>query len=216
VIRVDNLAPSLERHAPRRAALGVLGGALAALLSRLGIEGGEARKGKKAKQKPKLNAFGCVNVGSRCLGNSANCCSGICEGRKPKKGKKDKSRCVAHSTLDCPAGIDFCQGDDNVCGTGFGRCYQTTGQASFCGSAWACIACTKDTDCEPVAGAGAACIVCPDGCPQTGTNCAAPPSETAPPTEVARRRPDHSLNAQHDAGRMTVWMPHVSINSPAH
>jgi hypothetical protein len=175
--RFDLLIRSRFTGRSRRSVFAGLASGLSAILPlACGGEVAARKKRKNTRKKPlRRNSFGCVNVGGTCRGNSANCCSGICQGKKPRKGKKDRSRCVAHNALDCPAGADFCQGDDDFCGTGFGRCYQTTGQASFCGSAWACIACTKDTDCEPVAGVGAACIVCPTGCPQTGTNCAAAP-----------------------------------------
>ena len=51
------------------------------------------RPEKKKNKKPKNNAFGCLNVGQACNGKNDKCCSGICDGKKPKKGKKDKSKC---------------------------------------------------------------------------------------------------------------------------
>ena len=46
---------------------------------------------------------------------------------------------------------------------------ETTGKASFCGDpdTEACAACTRDTDCEAMLGAGAACIYCAAVCPMT-------------------------------------------------
>lgn len=178
--RFDRVVKTFGLPTSRRSALGLLsafglgsGGALRVLAD---VGARKKRKNKKKDKKPKPNAFGCFNVGQACRGNSANCCSGICEGTPPKKGKKDQSRCMAHNALDCPAGADFCQGDDDVCGTGFGRCYQTTGQASFCGGQSNCTDCTKDVDCEALGyGLGAACLVCAESCPETGTRCAVVP-----------------------------------------
>jgi hypothetical protein len=178
--RFDRVIKTFGRPASRRSAFGILsafglaGGAALRILA--GVTAKKKRKHKKKDKKPKPNAFGCFNVGQACRGNSANCCSGICEGTKPKKGKTDKSRCVAHNAEDCPAGADACTQDAIACGTGFGRCYQTTGQASFCAGISNCAACTKDVDCEALGyGLGAACLACADGCPQTGTRCAVVP-----------------------------------------
>jgi hypothetical protein len=171
--RFDNLARALQHHAPRRAALGVLGGGLATLLNRFGIEEIAAKKGKNMKKKPKLNEFGCVNVGGKCRGKNAHCCSGICEGKKPKKGKKDRSRCVAHNVLECLPDQDACEESGSSCGAS-GLCYRTTGRASFCGAPPdICAVCRKDTDCEEDFGPGAACIICEGECgPITdGTAC---------------------------------------------
>jgi hypothetical protein len=162
--RFDNLARALDRQTPRRTALGVFGGGLAGLLTRLGLDEAAAKK-RKRKKKLKKNEFGCVNVGGKCRGKDAHCCSGICQGKKPKKGKKDTSKCLAHNVLDCEAGADTCLENKVIpCGTS-GRCYQTTGQASFCGGVGAnCFGCTKDVECEASKGPGAACVVCPGGC----------------------------------------------------
>jgi hypothetical protein len=46
---------------------------------------------KMKRKKLKHNQFGCVEVGNACRGNCANCCSGICQGKKPKKGRKTKA-----------------------------------------------------------------------------------------------------------------------------
>lgn len=132
------------------------------------------RKNKNRKRNPSLerNAFGCVDVGLPCRGDGTNCCSGLCEGSAPKAGKKDASRCVAHDVGGCLENADFCTGLSPVCGTE-GVCFRTTGNASFCGNNAICTTCTKDTDCEPDFGPGAACIVCPARCPEGGTLCAA-------------------------------------------
>jgi hypothetical protein len=134
---------------------------------------GDARKRKKAK-KLQRNSFGCVDVGNACRGNSANCCSGICQGKKPKQGKTDTSVCVAHNVLECRAGQDACVQGFIPCGTDPDfSCFQTTGKAAFCGGNGGCAECRKDTDCEGEFGPGAACTVCDELCPETGTACVA-------------------------------------------
>jgi hypothetical protein len=110
------------------------------------------------KRKPlQFNKFGCVNVGNPCRGRNGVCCSGICQGRAPKKGQKDRSRCVAHDTGGCTLNDNFCAGgEDNRCATGC-ICNNTTGKAPHCGGSSFCpsVECKKDADCgEP----GAACI----------------------------------------------------------
>lgn len=119
-----------------------------------------ARKKRGKRSKLKRNAFGCVNVGGKCRGKDANCCSGICEGKKRKKGKKDTSRCMAHNVDDCPAGANSCLEGIIECTNGF--CYHTTGRASFCAAGGVCFDCKRDTDCEPLTGPGAACGMCSD------------------------------------------------------
>ncbi len=142
---------------PRRSALG---GVVALAL---GVSAAEAKK-KKAKP----NQFGCLNVGQPCRGQSSQCCSGICEGKKPKKGKKDKSRCLAHDASTCQAGVHpaICGSTNQSCLTSFGNggsCATTTGNAGYCFNSDPLDdpPCTRDPDCEAVAGPGAACIVCP-------------------------------------------------------
>lgn len=154
------------------------------------------RKDKNKKTKMKRNAFGCVDVGGKCQGNSANCCSGICEGQKPKRGKKDTSACVAHDN----AGV--CFPDSNSCA--FGEvvrctrenlnclCLLTTGNAGFCGDFSSpdgpetlCRDCDKDVDCQEEFGPGAACVLfagaCSGICPATGrTACVRPCPAEAP------------------------------------
>jgi hypothetical protein len=157
-----------------RRQFGLAAGGLAAAL--LGVAPGtntDAKKKKRKKKKPQVNAFGCLDVGKACGGNSGLCCSGICQGKKPKKGKLDKSRCVGHNVLDCPDGADTCQDAPVSCGTGGdGLCFHTTGQASFCASGGGdCFACTKDVECEADFGPGAACVGCAEFCAVTGTAC---------------------------------------------
>jgi hypothetical protein len=168
----DRITSSLGAVGSRRVALRTaIGITVASGLARLGLGSATAKK-KKRKHRRKWkklqkNAFGCVNVGGACRGQDANCCSGICEGLPKYGSKKDTSRCVAHNVLDCSVGEDTCGPGSVACGTN-GLCYQTTGQASFCGNPGACFACQKDADCEPAfGGPGAACVVCAD-CAQPG------------------------------------------------
>jgi hypothetical protein len=158
--RFDQWTRMITRHASRRRFSRLLaGGALGLAVSRVPITV-DARN-KKKKSKLKRNAYGCVNVGQPCRGNDAHCCSGICEGNKPKHGKRDSSSCAAHNVGSCQAGKDSCD-VGNSCGVG-ASCYQTTGNASFCGSlaGIACQSCTEDADCVALGhGAAAACIVC--------------------------------------------------------
>lgn len=165
----DRWTRMLAAAASRRVALRTLlvGSTIAAGLGRLGLN--KAADKKKKRKKLKKNAYGCVNVGGTCRGKDSACCSGICQGKNPKKGEKDTSTCMAHNVLDCPAGANTCQGLPVACGTN-GLCNQTTGQASFCAAGGNCKTCKKDADCAPTHGPGAACAVCA-GCPAPGTVC---------------------------------------------
>jgi hypothetical protein len=125
---------------------------------------------KKRKRKIVLNAFGCVNVGGFCE-SAAQCCSGICQGRKGKR------RCQAHDTGNCPAGedVEVCGGADVTCTTSLGhpgRCGTTTGNAGYCFTTGEGF-CRTDRDCQVLAGdlfgPTAACIRC-NGAPG-GTAC---------------------------------------------
>jgi hypothetical protein len=167
--RFDYLTRALGDASSRRGHLaGLVAGALGLAAARIpaSVHAKKKRKNTKAK-KLKRNAFGCVDVGGQCRGNSANCCSGICEGEKPKKGKKDSSTCLAHNAGSCQAGQDSCSGVRISCGVD-AVCLQTTGKSSFCGAGSACTECTRDADCEETFGAGAACVVCARDCAATG------------------------------------------------
>jgi hypothetical protein len=148
----DSLTQSLAQS--RRS---LLGGGLALAGGWPGVANANARK-KRRKKKPKFNQFGCLDVGQKCDGNDARCCSGICE------GTKKTSRCVAHNELDCDADDITCS-ESVLCGTG-GVCYRTTGKAGFCGNFAVCNCgpCQKDVDCEVSFGPGAACVVCTGDC----------------------------------------------------
>jgi hypothetical protein len=148
------------------------GGALAAVVSLISSDAARAGNGKN---KPKKNKFGCVDVGDKCRGKDSLCCSGICKGKKPKRGKPDKSRCVGHHASTCQKGQDSCAGADIACTNSrseTARCVITTGKASYCAGDVFCQPCARDADCpEEQFESGAACIVC-DECLTGNTACA--------------------------------------------
>jgi hypothetical protein len=118
------------------------------------------KRKKKNKKKVKFNDFGCVDVGKFCT-NGGQFCSGICQ------GKKDKKKCQAPNTSTC-IGSDGCSGEFVGCTTvtgADGTCNVTTGNANYCVTSAVCFECTKDTDCEPVCGSGAGCLVCAEFVP---------------------------------------------------
>lgn len=168
--RFDGLVRALPSGTRRGLLAALAGGVLASP-----IAAGTKAKKRKKKARLRRNAFGCVDVGNACLGNNANCCSGVCAGKKPKKGKRDTSRCVAHDESTCLAGqtLEICGGAANIgCTTTLGapgQCVTTTGKAPFCfAGGGACFRCSKDTDCIPLCGQAAACVVCSGECAQTG------------------------------------------------
>jgi hypothetical protein len=167
--RFDAFARSLGDASSRRGLLrGLAGAPLGFAVNR--VSGVAAAK--RNKKKPQLNAFGCLNVGQKCRGNSGLCCSGICQGKKPKQGKKDKSQCVAHDTGECQADQDSCLAEEEILCGATSACTRTTGKASFCGGAGTCITCQKDTDCQALGfGERAACVLCRSKCPETITIC---------------------------------------------
>ena len=174
--RFDRLTRALITVPSRRDLLrGLASAALSLALAGLSHPMRAKDKHKKDK-KPKPNAFGCLNVGQKCFGKDAKCCSGICQGKKPKKGKEDKRTCAAHDTGGCQAGAEPCAGANELCTTSQGLpgdCYTTTGNAGFCGASGAiCTVCSRDSDCHELLGARAACVLCA-GCAE-GTLCASP------------------------------------------
>lgn len=169
--RFDALSRVLSGSASRR---GFLGRVLTVLgLGTPPLAVGAAQR-KHRKQKLQRNQFGCVNVGGKCRGKDGNCCSGICNGKKPKKGERDKSKCAGHDASTCLAGQDTCAGTFFPCpnsNSPFARCVITTGNAPYCAGDVTCRTCARDTDCPPEEfESGAACIVCSD-CAET-TACA--------------------------------------------
>jgi hypothetical protein len=170
----DRLARRLAAALSRRQAAALL--LSAAVPPPLWLASRTTAKNKK-RNKPKKNEFGCLDVGKKCNGKNSKCCSGICKGKRPRKGKKDKSKCVAHNVLECQLGEDTCLLDSIRCGTDTSsHCFRTTGKAGFCGAidTGVCIQCARDTDCEPTFGPGAACVACPDCGLAVTTACFAP------------------------------------------
>jgi hypothetical protein len=188
----DGFTHSLTGEPPRRGVLRGLGGAVLMLFTgrdslSTRAKQGKKHKNKKKRQPPPFNAFGCLDVEQPCRGNSDLCCSGICEGPKPKKGQKDTSRCVAHNAGFCSAASDSCrQGSDVRCSGSNPECActLTTGNAGFCLDFTTsvdslCRFCNKDTDCQAEFGPGSACLVlggkCTTFCAATGgTACGIP------------------------------------------
>lgn len=152
------------------------------------------RRANKKRKKAKPNAFGCLNVGQRCRGASTLCCSGVCGGKKPKQGKQDKRRCIAHSAGACTPQRSFCIVDDardSLCNLPDlnSVCWTTTGNAGFCGTAVgfnpviSCQRCQKDKDCEALGfQRGSACVVtqvgesCGEVCAATDNLACIPPA----------------------------------------
>lgn len=164
--RFDSLTRFLTTAGSRRRVLAALGS-----LVTLGALPARAKKDKNKLKKPKLNAFGCVDVGKACQGKNGTCCSGLCQGKKPKKGKKDKSRCVAHNTGACTPERSVCAtgNDTSICAPQ-SVCLATTGNAGFCANGTGfsqeanCRPCAKDTDCEAAGfGQGSACVIVDQG-----------------------------------------------------
>jgi hypothetical protein len=176
-IRFDALTRALSLQPTRRGlAVGVVGAALGLMNSRLGgtVDARQRQKGKKPR-KPKRNAYGCLDVGKPCRGKDRLCCSGVCKGQKPEKGKKDTSRCVAHDVRNCSPQRELCHTGiplQSLCSSPSidAVCFRTTGNASFCGIAAGfsgeanCRKCRKDTDCEKLGfPKGSACVVIAGG-----------------------------------------------------
>jgi hypothetical protein len=153
--RFDDLARSLTASPSRRR---IVRGLVGTALAQVTLLGSSAENGsaKKRKNKIKKNKFGCVDVGGKCFGKDAKCCSGICNG----SGKR--SKCAAHNQGTCTRDDNSCL-EFVECGID-GECFRTTGKAGFCGQAGVCDChpCTKDKDCQdyPAYGPGSACIVC--------------------------------------------------------
>lgn len=176
--RFDLLTRSVRNVSSRR---GLMHG-LAAAYGLAAIHAPDDLEAKrKNKKKLKRNQFGCVNVGGKCRGRNKNCCSGVCEGKKPKQGERDRSRCKAHDEGVLESGAGGCRAQDEsllediycttTAGEEDGLCWRTTGNAGHCGYGSACIPCRKDKDCISACGAGAACIDKPNVCGGAGVVC---------------------------------------------
>jgi hypothetical protein len=140
--------------------------------------------------------FGCSAIGEHCNGKDSNCCSGRCEGEAAQKGKKkkggkkhgknnrrtkdkpDRSSCEAHNEGGCNSSQDTCANQATIACGRQGACYQTTGNAPFCGlrtfgqaPSFACTSCNTDQDCVNLGyGNNAACVVCPWQCQLSNSN----------------------------------------------
>jgi hypothetical protein len=195
----DNLARLAAANASRRSIFTLAFGAALAGLGAAsplgtGTAAGKNRKRRRKRKKPKLNAFGCLNGGQACGGKDGRCCSGICQGKKPKKGKTDKSRCAAHHNGGCTVDRHLCLNPTVAAcsaASDTATCLKTTGNAAFCAEGEGftneanCQPCRRDLDCEALGfGVGAACVifrtegVCVNGCEgineSTGTACLSP------------------------------------------
>lgn len=185
----DRLARWIGADTSRRC---VLRSAFAAALSGvtgtapLGAETIAAKKGAKLKR----NTYGCVDVGKPCRGRDAVCCSGICKGKRPKKGQRDRSKCVAHNVGGCTLDRALCINPTLAACSKTAKCLVTTGKAPFCAEndfshEANCKPCGQDADCEAMGfGQGSACVLlhtegtCAKGCEgingSQGTACLAP------------------------------------------
>jgi hypothetical protein len=173
-LRFDAMTRLLATGSSRRA--------LALLAAGLGVLSTQTLPtSAKKNKKPKPNEFGCLNVGQKCRGNDSKCCSGLCEGKKPKHGKKDKSRCVGHDESTCLAGqqTECSESQGAQCTTSAGThggCQTTTGNAAYCADLGArkCVVCQRDVDCQALCGPQAACIQCLGCSTSGGTACVGP------------------------------------------
>jgi hypothetical protein len=133
---------------------------------------GAKKKRKHRKRKKRLptatpNEFGCIGVGDRCQ-DAAQCCSGICDGRKGEK------TCRAHHTGTCPQGGEGqCTNQDpslDACnGTADCFCSRTTAGSDVCvayapSGADFCTDCVTDANCEAIGyPAGSVCLPLHEG-----------------------------------------------------
>ncbi len=187
----DALTHALASGATRRAAVRALGAALGAgVLLPVGANDTTGKKKRRKKPLP-LNQFGCLNVGAKCRGKSTLCCSGVCTGRKPKKGKRDQRKCVAHNAAGCAPEINFCVAPPSAAFCNpvvpHAVCMVTTGRGNFCGNRAGtsdennCRLCARDKDCEALGfPLGSACVMlagtnCGSNCATTGARACVPP-----------------------------------------
>ncbi len=171
--RFDALTRSLGPNTSRR-------GFFSAMLAAVGLGAygpiavAAKNRNKKRKNTPTTNLFGCLDVGQKCRGKDSKCCSGICQGKKTKKGKRDRSKCVGHDESTCLAGqhVPNCGGAAFVaCTTSAGMdgiCTTTTGKAAYCFGAGGCFPCKRDPDCHAVCGPRSACLSCRSDCATLG------------------------------------------------
>jgi hypothetical protein len=186
-VRFDTLARALSEGTPRRPVILGLATALSTIaLTRIPLTSakrGKHHKRRKRKKPLVFNEFGCISVGLHCRGRDDLCCSGICAGKKPKQGKRDRRRCAAHDTGGCTATNRQCAAGSCTTSTGrAGGCVTTTGNAPYCADVIQSAPCQKDADCQVRCGPLAACILCPPiaNDPTGGRHCAGPGACVAP------------------------------------
>jgi hypothetical protein len=202
-VRFDDITRSLGTPATRRGLVRLLTRSSLAVLagSAFGASHVDAKKKRHKKKKkaplppPAFNQFGCLDVGQPCAGDSSQCCSGVCEGSPPKKGKADTRVCAAHNAGACTTSRNRCNSVDPglaICNPNsqFAACLVTTGNAPFCGTlfnfdpAVTCQTCSKDADCLAVGfPSGSACVqlggtFC-NGCEATQNRACLPPADPA-------------------------------------
>ncbi len=188
--RFDNFTRSLMIPSSRRGLVFAgLGGLVARAASSFDVPAVAAKKKRRQKKQPQpvFNQHGCLDVGQPCRGDNSLCCSGVCQGVAPKKGKPDLSTCAAHNAGICDAEGDLCtSGVAARCSATNVNCIclLTTGNAGYCGDITVggdklCRSCNRDTDCQAEFGAGAACVsfggICSDICAATGGTACVPP-----------------------------------------
>jgi hypothetical protein len=153
--RFNAVTETITNLPSRRDMLRSLAGAgigLGALLgSAFGAPDADAKKTRRKKKRkkqprPVFNQFGCLGVGQPCKGDSTICCSGICAGSAPRKGRPDTRVCAAHDTGTCKQDgvLAPCNNRTN-CG-----CFRTTAGSDVCAELFppsACAACQRDADC---------------------------------------------------------------------
>jgi hypothetical protein len=186
----DTLTKLVGRRASRRGALSGLTASLLGAITAWTLSVDEPEAAAQVSGED----FGCLNVGQRCNGRASKCCSGRCVGRPAQRGRRrkngkrgrnkpDRSTCRAHDEGGCTSAQDTCASRSVVaCGSrGRGACFQTTGNAPFCGRStfgsapdFVCLQCARDEECVNAGfGAGAACVVCPWRCELHNNNATA-------------------------------------------
>jgi hypothetical protein len=143
------------------------------------------RKHKKKEKKATPNEFGCFEVGDPCK-SEADCCSGICEGKKCRA--HDTGTCNQKAPGTCEAGNPLetlCNGRTDC------ACLRTTADSNACAQLGtdACADCQKDADCAALGfPPGTACapfagdLACTGVC-ESGMVCTVPCGYTPPDPE---------------------------------
>jgi hypothetical protein len=155
--RFDSVARALHFARSRRASLRLLASGALGVLAIMHEPGATS-----------ATHFSCRHIGVRCR-RAGQCCSGICRGRSGRKRCKGHDAGICTGQNVCTTGSTRC--GEHVPGTGC-FCFQTTGDAPFCGRFAVCRSCSRDKECEEDFGPGAACVVHDCVCGVTGgTGC---------------------------------------------